>query len=905
MSATLDYSDVISSLTDYYGVSSAQAWNVINEYGLTPAQAAELLPQQTIASTADGIYRVFNNAGEVTSYVNQTTVSTALVPSEVASAINSNVQTGTAATTVQTRWAGNSLIDQSGKIQTSAGVTKYEGGVAQQSPMPAVLGNVAAATAAAVTGIANGKKVAGRLYNANPTFWNSLGLDELDPNKWYALTSDMEDTGVEGVVKTGINFLLGIKPDGNTQAYMPADAYDYLTWALAKKGLFDTAGSEVTYPSDMPLRVPNYWNDPAAIYTQYAFEFPTPSPQTGKGRLVFEHSGDGPIYTLFAGYISGPSSAGDKYFIYWWVMSKHPVSTTYYDYSPFEPYGLISTAVENAVARTYNNETWYISSHIYQTIDPVYTFANHRLENVNAGDQHNDAIDIITKGTIRQNESIEGITDQSGATTPSGINDQSSLQDVSAAIRSQYPDLYNNRVEQTVVQPDGTIKTIVYYPVPMPNSTTDTTLQSDTTVTIDQPIKIILPEGSTLTLPNGTVIHGDGVTPVEIPAGTYTLPSGTKILNQYTFDDDNTGGGSQTDPTVDDDSTDALKDLIISLITSLGTRPQTITDPATDTSSDYDTPTENENPPDTGGGLTPPIVVPVGSASALWSVYNPTLTEVNQLGSWLWSNNFIDQLLKMFNDPMQAIIGLHATFIQPITGSVQNIKVGYLDSGVSALTVPTQYSSMDCGSVNLQEYFGNVFDYSPYTRVYIYLPFIGFKELDVSQVMRSKIGVKYHGDAYTGTGLCEVTVTRDAGAGGVLYSYGCECAVRYPLSQGSYMGMVGAIAGTALGIASGNVAPALLGFMNARMDVDHSGGFSGNSGAMGIKKPYLVIMRPQTAMANNYRHFTGAPSNSNVTIGSCSGYIRCKEVHVENISAATSEEKVMIENALKTGIIVN
>ena len=185
------------------------------------------------------------------------------------------------------------------------------------------------------------------------------------------------------------------------------------------------------------------------------------------------------------------------------------------------------------------------------------------------------------------------------------------------------------------------------------------------------------------------MIHGDGTTPVDLPAGTYTLPSGTIIKNQYVYDDDNPQGGSQADPTVNDSSTTELKDLIIALITSLGTSPQSVTAP--DTTANTDTPTEDPNPPDTGGGLTPPIVVPVGSASALWSVYNPTLTEINQLGAWLWSNNFIDQLLKMFNDPMQAIIGLHATFIQPVTGSAQNIKVGYLDSGPLPFTANSAF----------------------------------------------------------------------------------------------------------------------------------------------------------------------------------------------------------------------
>ena len=204
-----------------------------------------------------------------------------------------------------------------------------------------------------------------------------------------------------------------------------------------------------------------------------------------------------------------------------------------------------------------------------------------------------------------------------------------------------------------------------------------------------------------------------------------------------------------------------------------------------------------------------------------------------------------------------------------------------------------------------------MFDYSPYTRIYLYLPFIGFKELDVAQVMRSRINVKYHGDAYTGCCLAEVSVVRDNEAGGVLYTYSGDCAARYPLSHGSYMGIVNAIAGIGIGIGTALAGAPSIGIagavgmaQHAKAAVEHSGSFSGNSGAMGIKKPYLVIMRPQTAMANNYEHFTGQPSNSNIVLGSATGYVRVKECHVEDIATATDAEKQMIESALKTGVII-
>lgn len=316
-------------------------------------------------------------------------------------------------------------------------------------------------------------------------------------------------------------------------------------------------------------------------------------------------------------------------------------------------------------------------------------------------------------------------------------------------------------------------------------------------------------------------------------------------------------------------------------------------------------------PPDTGSGETPPAIIPTGSASALYSIYNPSQAELSQLGAWLWSSNFVDQLLKLFADPMQAIIGLHKVFCAPPISGRGTIKVGYLDSQVPTNLVSGQYVTIQCGSVTLPEYFGNVLDYDPYTRVSIYLPFVGIVPLDTGEVMRGQISVTYHIDVLTGACLAEVSVTRDL-AGGILYTYTGNAAVQYPLSSGSYMGILSSIVSVAGGIAGtiasgGAMAPlamgAASGILSARTRVQHSGGFSGNAGAMGARVPYLIVTRPQSALAGNYEAFEGVPANHTTTIGRCAGYIRCKVAHLEGVPA-TQIELAELEELLSSGVLI-
>lgn len=356
-----------------------------------------------------------------------------------------------------------------------------------------------------------------------------------------------------------------------------------------------------------------------------------------------------------------------------------------------------------------------------------------------------------------------------------------------------------------------------------------------------------------------------------------------------------TGGdeyGTQNDPIVDPNT--YPKSLINSLTEIL-----------------LQSPTNNPNLPDTGDGATPTVTQPAGSTTALWSIYNPTQAQINAFGAWLWSDAFVDQLKKIFNDPMESVISLHKVFGTPVTGGTQNIAVGYLNSGVSSKVVTEQYTDVDCGSVRLSEYFGNVYDYKD-TSVELYLPFIGIVPLSVSDVMRASIHVVYHIDVLTGACLADVEVTRDVGAGGVLYQYSGDCAVHYPVSSGSYIGIVGGILSAGAGIAGtiasgGAAAPLVLGGASALMrmhtDVARSGGFSANAGAMGAKVPYLIISRPQTALPENYLDIEGIGSNKTVMLNTCAGYTRIKEVYLQGIGDATEGELNELETLLKAGVI--
>lgn len=355
-----------------------------------------------------------------------------------------------------------------------------------------------------------------------------------------------------------------------------------------------------------------------------------------------------------------------------------------------------------------------------------------------------------------------------------------------------------------------------------------------------------------------------------------------------------------------------------------GTDPGVNTDPEPGSEPDditQDDPNPSPDPinPDPVPVPSPAIPVPnlpsTVSSNKLFTVYNPTSGQLDSLGGYLWDNSLIETLKKIWQNPLDGIIGLSQIYCTPSTGSSHNIILGYLDSGVSSAVVTSQFTSIDCGTVALPEQNNNVTDYNPYTSIQIYLPFIGITELNVNEFMGGSVSVKYHIDVYTGSCLAEVSVTRtpDVPNSGIIYTFNGNCSQQLPLTSGDQKGLLTALigaAGVGIGIASGGAtfAGGLIAGEISRdvnremMHVSHSGNLSANAGIMGQKKPYLIINRRKPYNANNYNKMYGYPTNKTVYLGNCTGFTKVQSGRLR--SSATDQEKSEIMELLMKGVIM-
>lgn len=300
------------------------------------------------------------------------------------------------------------------------------------------------------------------------------------------------------------------------------------------------------------------------------------------------------------------------------------------------------------------------------------------------------------------------------------------------------------------------------------------------------------------------------------------------------------------------------------------------------------------------------------SSNALFTVYSPNISQLNGLGSYLWSASIIEILSKMWQNPLDGIISLIKVYCIPTTGSSTHIKLGYLDTEVSAPVVTSQFQTIDCGTLSIPELKHNATDYPPYTSMQVYLPFIGVVELDATEFVNGTIHIVYKIDVYTGSCIAEIRSTRSPDlSDNLLYVFAGNASQQIPLTSANFSGAVGALIGTigGLAVASGGGVAGIAGAMaighsltHEMIHVSRSGNLSSNSGILGSRKPAVMFSRRANYDASMYSEQYGYPANTTVYLGNCSGYTKIKDIHLQ--SGATEDEFTEIIELLHNGVIV-
>ena len=304
-------------------------------------------------------------------------------------------------------------------------------------------------------------------------------------------------------------------------------------------------------------------------------------------------------------------------------------------------------------------------------------------------------------------------------------------------------------------------------------------------------------------------------------------------------------------------------------------------------------------------------------------LYKCTNTDIAALISYLNSNSPGDAVLKMWQNPIQAVLACYY-LPYPVTaaGSATITALG-LSTGVAAYTAK-QWQQWNLGSVFVDYSCGNCFlDFEPYSTCQIYLPFIGIRRMNMDEVVGKTVGVTYQFDNTSGACVAYITV-----GGSVKYSFSGSCAVGIPLTQENWGQFYMAAATSAAGALAGGIGGAIgaaaqgagklgtlgaaaqgaveggggLSSLMAKPTVSRSGSICGAASALGYPAPYLIIEYPDKAKVANPAPVTGLTCGRTLSLGSLSGYNVIEHVHLHGI-AATGPELEEIERLLYEGVV--
>lgn len=334
----------------------------------------------------------------------------------------------------------------------------------------------------------------------------------------------------------------------------------------------------------------------------------------------------------------------------------------------------------------------------------------------------------------------------------------------------------------------------------------------------------------------------------------------------------------------------------------------------------------------------PPLPSISATAAGFVTLYNPSLQQIQAIADEMIQDSIWEVLKNFVTKFDEYVVGLGIIPVQPTVGAsvYPRINLGMHYSTALPLVV-SQFVEVNCGTVFIDNYYDSAFDYSGETSIQIFLPYVGYRDLNVDDIMGKTLGVVYHIDVYSGNLICYVTAN-----GELYYQFSGNCLQQVPTATESYNSMLeggvmfatAAVAAISTGGAAAGAAEqaATLGtkaaakeaaqaeaaataaehaaigsgmqtVMHEKPQITRSGSMGGSSGLLGGQIPYIIKTIPRQSLAKNFRGICGYPANISGTLGSFSGFTVVDSVNLQGIPGTDSEVAEILQY-LKGGVIV-
>ena len=321
----------------------------------------------------------------------------------------------------------------------------------------------------------------------------------------------------------------------------------------------------------------------------------------------------------------------------------------------------------------------------------------------------------------------------------------------------------------------------------------------------------------------------------------------------------------------------------------------------TDSSDYYD---DNNDSP-----FEPQVHDPTWNSGApLYALFKMSFTQVGDLITYLCSSswqsavnnlglgNVFGAIAKCITVPFD----VHSFF------SGNSMKILGIDTNVATSGTVKHLQTIDCGTITIDRYFGDFKDYMPYSKCFIYLPYIGVNEISINQVQGKALSLVYGVDLLDGSCVARLSADNKQ-----LYSFSGNIATEYPIvgktpssPLAAATNILGDITGSDTLVATAGLLGSVLTGQNSSSAFQTVGGVAGNWGNVGVLTPFVYLERPVQSIPNNYGSSFGWTCNKYLPLNVLTGYTEVDEsIHLS--TTATDEEKEMLKEILTSGFYIN
>ena len=293
--------------------------------------------------------------------------------------------------------------------------------------------------------------------------------------------------------------------------------------------------------------------------------------------------------------------------------------------------------------------------------------------------------------------------------------------------------------------------------------------------------------------------------------------------------------------------------------------------------------------------------------SLLTSTYAMTEENLKLLGKKLWDNSFLENISMINNSPIENILSAKAfPYPLPTTGATsKNVILGNVDMNVTGYELPSTFiPRKTIGTFKVDKKFNGVLEWLNYhIEVICYLPYIGFVELNIKEILNKTVTLKYIYDVITG--VCTACFY----SGDIeICKYSGTIAIDIPITASNRAQVEAGYITSAIGILASLKQKNWLGIagsaFGALMNQNHfttKGTPSPSCDAFDEQKAFIIIDYPVYYQPTNYAHDYGYPCNLSMKLGNCKGFTKCSNVDVDGLSC-TEEERAELKRLLEGGV---